>query len=60
MAFGSDSGSLEYLVHEVKNVSKRPLIIKLSPNVTSIAGMARVCAASGADAISLVNTFLAM
>jgi dihydroorotate dehydrogenase (NAD+) catalytic subunit len=60
MAFGSDSSSLEYLVHEVKNVSKRPLIIKLSPNVTSIAGMARVCAASGADAISLVNTFLAM
>ncbi len=60
MAFGSDSGSLEYLVHEVKNVAKRPLMVKLSPNVTSIAGMARVCAASGADAISLVNTFLAM
>jgi dihydroorotate dehydrogenase (NAD+) catalytic subunit len=60
MVFGSDSGSLEYLVHEVKNISKRPLIVKLSPNVTSIAGMARVCAASGADAISLVNTFLAM
>src|SRR5579863_872960 len=58
MAFGSDSGSLEYLVHEVKKGSKRPLIVKLSPNVTSIAAMARVCAASGADAISLVNTFL--
>ncbi len=60
MAFGSDAGSLEYLVHEVRSVSKRPLIIKLSPNVTSIAGMARVCASAGADAVSLVNTFLAM
>jgi len=60
MAFGSDAGSLEYLVHEVKNVSKRPLMVKLSPNVTSIASMARVCASAGADAVSLVNTFLAM
>ena len=53
-------GSLEYLVHEVKNIAKRPLIVKLSPNVTSIGNMARVCASSGADAVSLVNTFLAM
>ena len=60
MSFGSDSGSLEYLVNEVKSIAKRPLIVKLSPNVTSIAQMARVCAASGADAVSLVNTFLAM
>jgi dihydroorotate dehydrogenase (NAD+) catalytic subunit len=60
MSFGSDAGSLEYLVHEVKNVSKRPLLVKLSPNVTSIGAMARVCAAAGADAVSLVNTFLAM
>lgn len=60
MAFGSDAGSLEYLVHEVKNVAMRPLIVKLSPNVTSIAQMARVCEASGADAVSLVNTFMAM
>jgi dihydroorotate dehydrogenase (NAD+) catalytic subunit len=60
MAFGSDCGSLEYLVREVRTVTKRPLIIKLSPNVTSIAQMARTCAQSGADAVSLVNTFLAM
>jgi dihydroorotate dehydrogenase (NAD+) catalytic subunit len=60
MAFGSDSGSLEYLVREVRNVTKRPLIVKLSPNVTSVAQMARVCASSGADAVSLVNTFVAM
>lgn len=60
MAFGADCGSLEYLVHEVRQVSKRPLIVKLSPNVTSIAAMARTCANAGADAVSLVNTFLAM
>ena len=42
MAFGSDCGSLEYLVREVKNVSKRPMIVKLSPNVTSIANGARM------------------
>jgi dihydroorotate dehydrogenase (NAD+) catalytic subunit len=60
MAFGSDAGSLEYLVREIKNISKRPLMVKLSPNVTSIGQMARVCESSGADAVSLVNTFLAM
>jgi len=60
MAFGADCGSLEYLVREVRNVAKRPMIVKLSPNVTSIAQMARVCESSGADAVSLVNTFLAM
>jgi dihydroorotate dehydrogenase (NAD+) catalytic subunit len=60
MAFGADCGSLEYLVHEVRNVAKRPLIVKLSPNVTSIAQMARVCENAGSDAVSLVNTFMAM
>ena len=60
MAFGSDSGSLEYLVSLAKKASKRPLIVKLSPNVTSIAHMAKVVADSGADAVSLTNTFLAM
>src|ERR1039457_4694444 len=40
MAFGSDSGSLEYLVGRAKAASTRPLIVKLSPNVTSIAFMA--------------------
>lgn len=60
MAFGSDAGSLEYLVGRVKAVSKRPLLVKLSPNVTSIAQMAKVAEDSGADAVSLVNTFVAM
>jgi dihydroorotate dehydrogenase (NAD+) catalytic subunit len=60
MAFGSDPGSLEYLVGRVRAVSKRPLIVKLSPNVTSIAQMAQISETSGADAVSLVNTFMAM
>ncbi len=60
MAFGADPGSLEYLVSRAKTVAARPLIVKLSPNVTSIAHMARVAADAGADAVSLVNTFLAM
>ena len=60
MAFGSDPGSLEYLVHRAKTASKRPLIVKLSPNVTSISYMAKIAENSGADAVSLTNTFLGM
>ncbi|HUB52080.1 MAG TPA: dihydroorotate dehydrogenase [Terracidiphilus sp.] len=60
MTFGTDTGSLEYLVHRAKNAAKRPLIVKLSPNVTSVAHMAQIAAGAGADAVSLVNTFLGM
>ena len=60
MAFGSDCGSLEYLVGTAKAAAARPLIVKLSPNVTSIAQMARIAASAGADALSLTNTFLAI
>jgi len=60
MAFGSDPGSLEYLVGRAKTAAKRPLFVKLSPNVTSIAHMAKISAEAGADAVSLTNTFLAM
>jgi dihydroorotate dehydrogenase (NAD+) catalytic subunit len=60
MAFGADPGSLEYLVSRAKSAATRPVIVKLSPNVTSIAHMAKISAAAGADAVSLVNTFLAM
>jgi dihydroorotate dehydrogenase (NAD+) catalytic subunit len=60
MAFGSDPGSLEYLVARAKAASARPLIVKLSPNVTSIAHMAKIAAEAGADAVSLTNTFLAI
>jgi dihydroorotate dehydrogenase (NAD+) catalytic subunit len=60
MAFGADPGSLEYLVGQAKSKAARPLFVKLSPNVTSIAHMAKVAAGAGADALSLVNTFLGM
>ena len=60
MAFGSDPGSLEYLVGKAKAASKRPLFVKLSPNVTSIAQMAKIAAHGGADALSLTNTWVAM
>jgi dihydroorotate dehydrogenase (NAD+) catalytic subunit len=60
MAFGSDAGELEYLVGRAKSAALRPLIVKLSPNVTSIAHMGRVAAEAGADALSLTNTFLGM
>jgi len=60
MAFGADPGSLEYLVSRARAASARPLIVKLSPNVTSIAHMSKIAASAGADAVSLVNTFLAI
>ncbi len=58
--FGSDPHLLDEVVRTVKRASAHPLIVKLSPNVTSIALMAHVAEEAGADAISLVNTFLAM
>ncbi|AFL89634.1 dihydroorotate dehydrogenase family protein [Terriglobus roseus DSM 18391] len=60
MVFGTDPESLGELVSRCKAVSKRPLLVKLSPNVTNIGGMARVAEAAGADAVSLVNTFLSL
>jgi dihydroorotate dehydrogenase (NAD+) catalytic subunit len=58
--FGSDPRSLDEVVRTAKRVAERPLIVKLSPNVTSIAQMAHIAQEAGADAISLVNTFVAM
>jgi dihydroorotate dehydrogenase (NAD+) catalytic subunit len=58
--FGSDPRSLDEVVSTARRVSRRPLIVKLSPNVTSIAQMAYVAQEAGADALSLVNTFVAM
>lgn len=60
MAFGADAESLDYLVARAKGKATRPLIVKLSPNVTSIGYMARVAAGAGADALSVANTFLGM
>jgi dihydroorotate dehydrogenase (NAD+) catalytic subunit len=58
--FGSDPRSLDEVVTTARRVAKRPLIVKLSPNVTSIAQMAHIAQEAGADAVSLVNTFVAM
>jgi dihydroorotate dehydrogenase (NAD+) catalytic subunit len=60
MSFGSDPSMLSELVAPCRQKSARPLIVKLSPNVTSIAAMARAAQEAGADAISLINTFLAL
>jgi dihydroorotate dehydrogenase (NAD+) catalytic subunit len=58
--FGSDPRSLDEVVTTARRFSPRPLIVKLSPNVTSIGQMAHIAQEAGADAISLVNTFVAM
>lgn len=58
--FGTNPVILEEVVSKVRRVSHLPLIVKLSPNVTDIALMARIAQNAGADAISLVNTFTAM
>ena len=60
MVFGTDPDSLYHLASRCRQAARRPLMVKLSPNVTSIGLMSEVCLAAGADAISLVNTFLAM
>jgi dihydroorotate dehydrogenase (NAD+) catalytic subunit len=58
--FGSDPRTLDEVVTTARRLSPRPLIVKLSPNVTSIGQMAHVAQEAGADAVSLVNTFVAM
>ena len=60
MVFGTDPSLLYELVSRCRGVSGRPLMVKLSPNVTNIGYMARVAEDAGADAVSLVNTFLAL
>jgi dihydroorotate dehydrogenase (NAD+) catalytic subunit len=58
--FSSDAGLLGELVAAVRKVSKRPVIVKLSPNVTKIEPLAQAAEQAGADAVSLVNTFVAL
>jgi dihydroorotate dehydrogenase (NAD+) catalytic subunit len=60
MAFGINRKSARDATRAVRDVCTKTLIVKLSPNVTSIADMARVVEDEGADAVSLVNTFLGM
>ena len=60
MAFGVSCPAAEAVVREVRRVYDKTLIVKLSPNVTDIADIARAVEAQGADSVSLVNTFLGM
>lgn len=60
MAFGTSASEAAKVTAAVRSVTKKPLIVKLSPNVTDIAEIAKACEAAGADAISLINTLLGM
>ena len=60
MSFGTDPLSAKSVVKAVKEVTTKPIIIKLSPNVTDIVSIAKACEDAGADAISLINTLLGM
>ena len=60
MAFGTNSEVAHSLVKEVRKVCTKPLIVKLSPNVTDIVKMAKAVESAGADAISLINTLVGM
>lgn len=60
MAFGTSCESAAEVVREVRKRCNKPLIVKLSPNVTDIASIAEAVEAEGADAVSLINTILGM
>ena len=60
MSFGTDPAMAAAVTKAVRAVTKKPVIVKLSPNVTDIAAMAKACEAAGADGISLINTLQGM
>lgn len=60
LAFGTSAENAAAVTKAVKRVTKKPVILKLSPNVTDITEIARACEAEGADGISLINTLLGM
>ena len=60
MAFGTSAASAAEVTAAVKAVCRKPVFIKLSPNVTDIVSIARACEDAGADGLTLVNTFLGM
>lgn len=60
IAFGQDPKAVEAITKEMKKRAKQPVIMKLSPNVTNIAEMAKAAEAGGADALSLINTLTGM
>lgn len=60
IAFGQKADALYHITEEIKKHAKQPIIMKLSPNVTDIAEMAKAAEAAGADALSLINTLTGM
>lgn len=60
MSFGTEPAAVEKVVKAVKAVTTKPIIIKLSPNVTDIVSIAKAAESAGADGISLINTLLGM
>ena len=60
MSFGTDPKAAAEVTRAVKAVTTKPVIVKLSPNVTDIVAIARACEDAGADAVSLINTLMAM
>ena len=60
MSFGTDVNAVSSVTKAVKKVTTKPVIIKLSPNVTDIVSIAKACEDSGADGVSLINTLLGM
>jgi dihydroorotate dehydrogenase (NAD+) catalytic subunit len=60
MSFGTSESAAAEVTRAVRAVTKKPLLIKLSPNVTDIVSIARACEDAGADGISLINTLLGM
>ncbi len=60
MSFGTSADMAEKVTSAVRAVTKKPIIIKLSPNVTDISEIARACEHAGADGISLINTLMGM
>ena len=60
MSFGTSPEMAETVTRAVRDVTKKPMIIKLSPNVTDIVSIAKACEAGGADGVSLINTLMGM
>ena len=60
MSFGTSPEAAEEVTRAVRRVTKKPIIIKLSPNVTDIVSIAKACEAGGADGVSLINTLMGM
>ena len=60
LSFGTDPRAAAEVTQAVKDAVSKPVIVKLSPNVTSIADIARACEDAGADALSLINTVMGM